>query len=170
MTTALYSMTIPLSLHLLGVIDGILRKGEAYAVAKKIDPSVLLNARLFPDMFPLTKQIQILSDTAKGAAGRLAGLEVPRFEDNESTFGELYTRVQKTRDFLLSLSPEAMEGAENRQIQFKVAGREMSFSGSNYVTAWVLPNLYFHATTAYNILRHNGVELGKRDFLGEIQP
>lgn len=168
MTLSVYSTCIPVVLHHLKSLDAILRKGEAYAQAKKIEPGVLLNSRLFPDMFPLVRQVQIASDTAKGAGARLAAIEVPKFEDNETTFSELYARVAKTIDFLQGITKEKFEGAETRQIQFKVGSREVAFTRENYTSAWVMPNLLFHITTAYNILRHNGVELGKRDFLGDI--
>jgi hypothetical protein len=144
----------------------ILKKGEEYAEAKKIEPAVLLNSRLFPDMYPLTRQVQIATDMAKGGAARLAGLEVPKYDDNETTFAELQARIAKTIAFIDSVKPVQMEGAETRDITITVRKMELAFKGQAYLLAWVQPNVYFHVTTAYNILRHNGVELGKADFLG----
>ena len=167
MTSSLYAFSIPVVISHLKVLENILRKGEAYAQAKKIDPGVLLNSRLFPDMFPLTRQVQIATDMAKGAGARLAAIEIPKYEDNETTFAELYARLQKTVSFLQDISIDKFNGAETRPITFKTSSREISFNGQDYVTKWVIPNVLFHVTTAYNILRHNGVEIGKKDFLGE---
>jgi len=168
MALSVYSTSIPIFIHHLKSLQTILRKGEDHAINHKIDPSVLLNSRLFPDMFALTRQVQIASDTAKGGGARLAGVELPKFEDTETSFTELYARIAKTIDFLRGIKAEQLEGAETRKIQFKVGSREVSLSGADYISYWVLPNLLFHTTTAYNILRHNGIEIGKKDFLGEI--
>lgn len=169
MSISLYKITVPFLSHQLSVLDELLAKAEKHATAKKIDPQVLLQARLFPDMFALIKQVQIATDMSKGAAARLANVEIPRYEDNEVTFADLHARLRKCIDFISSLSEEQFAGAESRSIQLKVGSYDLSFNGDNYVTQWVLPNVFFHITTAYNILRHNGVELGKKDFLGEIK-
>lgn len=163
---AMYDATIPPLKRSLTNLSAILKKGEDYADAKKIEHSVLLNARLFPDMYPLTRQVQIATDMSKGAAARLSGIEIPKYEDNESTFAELQARIAKTIAFIDTIKPAQMEGAENRDIVITVRKTELKFAGQAYLLNWVIPNVHFHVTTAYNILRHNGVELGKPDFLG----
>ena len=147
-------------------LSHILKKGEAHAEAKSIEHTVLLNARLFPDMYPLIRQVQIATDMSKGAAARLAGLEVPKYEDNEISFADLQARVAKTLAFIDTIKPAQLENAENRAVTIMVRKVDLHFTGQAYLFDWVLPNVYFHVTTAYNILRHNGVELGKPDFLG----
>jgi hypothetical protein len=144
----------------------ILEKAEQYAEEKKIDPSVLINARLAPDMYPLSRQVQIATDMAKGCAARLAGLEVPVYEDNETTFQELRARIAKTVAFIQSVDAERIDGSEERNITLKLRSREVSFAGQPYLLHFVLPNFYFHVTTAYAILRHNGLAIGKMDFIG----
>lgn len=144
----------------------ILNKGLEHADSKKIEHPVFLNARLFPDMFQLTRQVQIATDMSKGAMARLAGVEIPKYEDNESSFEELQARIDKTIAFIDSIQAQQFEGAENKDITINVRKVDMHFKGQAYLLSWVLPNVYFHVTTAYNILRHNGVELGKPDFLG----
>lgn len=161
----MYQVTIPVLLRVLGNLKHVLKKGEAHAEAKKADPSALLNARLALDMHPLTRQVQMVSDSAKGGAARLAGIDVPSMPDIETTFAELYQRIDKTVDFLKSLKPEQFEGAETRQITLQFPGRELKMSGTELLGTVTLPNLFFHAVTAYNILRHNGVEIGKMDYL-----
>jgi uncharacterized protein len=161
----MYDATIPPLKLTLSNLAHILKKGEAYAEAKKIEPAVLLGARLFPDMYPLTRQVQIATDMSKGAAARLAGVEIPSYEDNETTFAELQARIEKTLAFISSVTPAQFEGAEKRNIELMVRKHKMEFSGQDYLLKWVMPNVYFHVTTAYDILRHNGVELGKPDFL-----
>jgi hypothetical protein len=162
---SMYEATIPPLKLTLSNLAHILKKGEAHAEAKKIEPAVLLGARLFPDMYPLTRQVQIATDMSKGAAARLAGLEIPSYEDNETTFAELQARIEKTLAFICSVTPAQFEGAEKRNIELMVRKHKMEFSGQDYLLKWVMPNVYFHVTTAYDILRHNGVELGKPDFL-----
>ena len=147
-------------------LDAILTKAEAHAVAKKIDPAVLLAARLFPDMFAFTRQVQIACDHAKGAVARLAGLELPKFEDNEQSFADLHARIAKTIAFVESVSAAQLNGSEEREVTLTVGGKEMTLKGLAYLLGFAQPNFYFHLVTAYNILRHNGVEIGKRDFLG----
>ncbi len=163
---AMYDAIIPPLKRTLNNLSHILKKGEEYADAKKIEPTVLLTARLFPDMYPLLRQVQIATDMSKGAAARLAGLEVPKYEDNEATFADLQARIAKTIAFIETIKPAQMEGSETRAITITVRKMELKFTGQAYLLAWVNPNVYFHVTTAYNILRHNGVELGKSDFLG----
>lgn len=161
-----HTASIPLLQSMLKNLVACLRKGEQNAAARKIDPSVFLQARLAPDMFPLVRQVQIAADMAKGGAARLLAQEPPKFEDRETTFAELYARVDKTLAFLDSVTPQQFEGADNREIRFAIGEHKFEFTGEAYLANWVLPNFFFHVTTAYNILRHNGVDLGKRDFLG----
>ena len=163
---SIYDATIPPLKRILTNLSAILKKAEAYADAKKIEHHVLLNARLFVDMYPLTRQVQIATDMSKGAAARLAGAEIPKYEDNETTFAELQARLAKTIVFLDSIKPEQLEGSETREITIALRNADLKFTGQDYLLKWVIPNVYFHVTTAYNILRHNGVELGKQDFLG----
>jgi len=166
MTISMYDATIPVWMRFLNNLSGLLGKAVAYADAKKIDHSILLNARLYPDMFALTKQVQIASDHAKGAAARLAGIEAPKFEDNETSFAELQTRITKTIAFLNTITPQQLEGSEARDIVLLMHDTKIEMKGLRYLLDRVQPNFYFHVTTAYDILRHNGVEIGKRDFLG----
>ena len=167
MSLSIHTAAVPVFRHMLGALADVLEKAEAHAQASKYEPAVLLQARLFPDMFPLMKQVQIATDFAKGASARLAGVDVPRFDDNEQTFAELQQRISRTLGFVESLPQEAFEGAEGRAITHGAGERARHFErGDAYLTGFVLPNFYFHLTTAYAILRHNGVPLGKRDFLG----
>lgn len=144
----------------------VLKKAEAYAIAKKIDPAVLVNARLAPDMFPLARQVQIASDQSKGCVSRLAGQEPPSYADNEQTFAELYARLEKTIAHIQSIKPAQLDGSDTRTIELKQRDRTRTFHGLGYLFDYVYPNFYFHVTTAYDILRHNGVEIGKGDFMG----
>lgn len=166
MSLTLYSAFIPVAIRTLQNLSAVLAKGEAHCEARKIDPNAFLSARLYPDMFPLTRQVQIASDTVKGAAARLAGIEMPRYEDNETTFAELQARLDKTVAFLQTIQPAQIDGKEDADIVLSFPTRTFEFKGQAYLTGWVLPNLYFHTTTAYNLLRHGGVELGKADYLG----
>ena len=168
MTISMYSASVPTFIRTLTNLAGILEKAQAHAETKKFKPEVLLNARLFPDMFALTRQVQIASDFAKGTVARLAGIEPPSYADTESSFAELIARVQKTVDFLKTLKADQIDGSENRDIVLKMHTGELKFKGEAYLTQFSLPNFYFHATTAYAILRHNGIEIGKMDFMGEI--
>ena len=163
---SIYAATIPPLKQTLSNLAAILQKGEEYADAKKVEHHVLLNSRLFVDMYPLTRQVQIATDMSKGAGARLAGIDIPKYEDSETSFTELQARIAKTIAFLDSISPEQLTDAETREITISVRKVDLKFSGQDYLLKWVLPNVYFHVTTAYNILRHNGVELGKQDFLG----
>jgi len=162
----MYEACVPSGIRMMNSLAAILEKAAAHAEAKKIDPAVLVNARLYPDMFPLLRQVQIASDSVKAGAARLAGLEPPSYEDNEKTLPELIARAKKTAAFLETLKPAQFEGSEDRTIKWKSRTIERSMQGQPYLVHQVLPNLYFHVTTAYNILRHNGVELGKMDYLG----
>ena len=166
MTISMYEASVPRFANMLRNLDAILAKAQAHATAKKIEPTVLLTARLFPDMFPLLKQVQIATDHAKGAVARLAGAEVPKFEDTEQSFEELRARLAKTIAFVESFVAAQIDGSEERQIELKAGGRELSFKGMTYLLGYALPNFHFHLVTAYNILRHNGVEIGKRDYIG----
>ena len=159
------SSIAPLS-HSLKSLSAILKKAEAHCEAGKIDPSALLSARLFPNMFPLIRQVQVACDHAKGCGARLAGIPLPSFPDEEKTFAELRARISKTLDFLGSLKQEQLADSATRTVTIKVGGKDTEFKGAAYLSNVVLPNFYFHVATAYNILRHNGVELGKGDFLG----
>lgn len=157
---------MPVITHMLGSLAHVLSKAEASATERKIDPQVFVNARLAPDMLALKRQVQIASDNAKGMTSRLAGRDAPKYEDNEESFAELQARIAKTRDYVASLTPAEFEGSEARPIQIKSGGRELNFTGAQYLTQFALPNFLFHVTTAYDILRHNGVPLSKPDFLG----
>ncbi len=167
MTSAMYQSSIPVFIHNLNNLSNILKKAAAFAEAKKIDPAVLINSRLAPDMLPLVRQIQITSDTAKAGAARIAEIEVPSFEDNETTFDQLQERIAKTISFLQTIKPEQIDGKEELKIHYVQRNKENNYIGLPYLNCYVLPNLYFHITVAYAILRHNGVELGKKDYLGK---
>jgi hypothetical protein len=166
MKISMYQAAVPPAIRTLTNLAAILDKAAAHCEAKKIDPAVLVNARLFPDMFPLSRQVQIATDVAKGGAARLAGQDPPAYEDKESTFPELIARVRKTIEYLKSFRAEQLDGTEEKAITLKMRNGERHFQGLPYVQSFVLPNVYFHVATAYNILRHNGVEIGKQDFLG----
>ncbi len=166
MPVATYDVTAPVLLQGLAGLRGVLQKAQAHVAARSLDPDALLRARLYPDMFPLLRQVQIACDFAKGAAGRLAEAELPSFPDDETTFDDLLNRIDRTREFIQSLPPEAFEGAEDREVSLVRRGETKTFTGKVYLLEQALPNFWFHVTTAYAILRHNGVELGKRDFLG----
>jgi len=164
----MYSMSVPVFAKTLGNLSAILDKAAAHAEAKKIDPAVLLASRLYPDMFPLTKQVQVAGDFAKGTVARLAGEEPPKYDDNETTIEALKARIARTVDYVQGFQAARFAGAEERDVQMKIRDQTLSFKGLPYLAHVALPNFFFHATTAYDILRHNGVELGKRDFIGAI--
>ena len=168
MSLSMYQSSVPVFVPMLMNLKGLLEKAATYCESKKIDPSVLPANRLFPDMFPLSKQIQIATDHAKGCAARLAGLEPPAYEDNEKTLADLIARVQKTIDYVNTFKPAQIDGSEERNIELKIGSHELKFIGHVYLLKFAMPNFYFHVTTAYNILRHNGVELGKGDFLNNL--
>lgn len=166
MTISMYQASVPVFIRQLGNLSAILDKAIAHASSAGIDPAELVSARLAPDMLPLSSQIQIASDTAKGCAARLAGVDVPRWEDTESTLPELKARIAKTLDFLKGFRPEQIDGSEAREITLKMRDRELKFSGIGYLLGFAMPNFSFHVVTAYDLLRHKGVPLGKRDYLG----
>jgi uncharacterized protein len=168
MTISMYQTSAPRFAHTLGNLAAILDKAQAHCDARKIDPLVLTGWRLFPDMFPFTRQVQIACDTAKGAMARLAGVEIPKHEDSERTFEELKARLAKTIDFVQSVKRERVDGSEEREIVLQMRSGERRFTGLQYLLGHALPNFYFHVTTAYNILRHNGVEIGKQDYIGKL--
>ena len=165
MKISMHALSVELFVNALGNLSWILEKGEASATQRKFDPGVLLAARLAPDMLPLTRQVQIASDLAKNSVARLAAQEPPRFEDTESSIEQLRARLARTVDYLKSVPPSALEGSETRDIRVPARERTLEFKGLDFLQHWAIPNVFFHVTTAYNILRHNGVELGKRDFL-----
>jgi hypothetical protein len=168
MSLSMYQVSVPPFLQMLNSLSAILEKAEAHALSRKIEPSVLLNTRLTPDMFPLVRQVQLVTDFAKGAAGRLAGVELPKYDDTETSFAELKARIAKTADFLHSLKPAQIDGSETREITIPIGGQPYKFTGQNYLIKFALPNFYFHHTTAYAILRQCGVDIGKRDYLGQF--
>jgi hypothetical protein len=169
MTISMYSASVPVLKQMLHSLDAILTKAENHAKEKKIEPAALLQARLFPDMFPFVRQIQIASDNAKGIAARLAGVDVPSFPDTEQSFEELHARLAKTIAFLETVKPAQFEGSEERDIVvYKGTPWEMKFKGQTYLVNFGLPNFFFHVTTAYALLRHNGVDVGKDDFIGKF--
>lgn len=166
MSISMYQASVPQFVRMLENLDAILVKAQEHALARKIEPSVLLSARLFPDMFPFLKQVQIACDHAKGAVARLAGIEVPKYADVEQTFDALRARVAKTRAFVQSVAAGQLDGAEEREISLSIGGHDLSFQGLPYLLGFAWPNFYFHLVTAYDILRHNGVAIGKQDYIG----
>jgi uncharacterized protein len=169
MTISMYQASVPSLIRSLSNLIVILEKGAAAAEARKLDPLVLLNTRLYPDMFPLVRQVQIASDIARRGVARLAGTEAPAMDDNETTFAELITRLQKTNAYLETLTPDQIDGSEAKAITLPIGKETMQFEGLPYLLSFILPNVYFHVTTTYNILRQCGVEVGKKDFLGKPQ-
>lgn len=165
---SLHALLVPALDLALGNLSNVLAKGEVYAKGTNLDPASLVQARLAPDMFPLSAQVQRASDTAKFAAARLTGVEAPSFPDDEQDFAQLQSRIARTREFIASVDAAGFEGCESRTISFKAGPYPLTFTGTSYVMSFVLPNLHFHVSTAYAILRHNGVPLGKLDYLGPI--
>jgi hypothetical protein len=167
MTTFMYTTSVPVFKQLLTSLQTILAKAEAHVAEKKIEPGAFLQARLFPDMFPLLKQVQIAADFAKGVSARLAGVEVPVYDDKEQTFAELQALIAKTLAFIDSLTPAQFDGSETREIVLRPGTpKEKKLVGQAYLSNYGLPQFFFHVTTAYAILRNNGLEIGKRDFMG----
>ncbi len=166
MNISMYQASVPVFIRMLDNLAAILEKAAAHAEARKIDPAVLVASRLYPDMFPLVKQVQIASDAAKGGAARLAQMEPPAYEDNEATLADLVARLRKTVAFLRTIKAEQVDGSEDRTVTWKTRSATKEMQGMPYLLNHVLPNLYFHVATAYAILRHNGVEIGKGDYLG----
>lgn len=167
MSLSMYQASIPVFIRMLGNLTEILKKAEAYADSKKIDHAVFINARLAPDMFPLVRQVQITTDSVKGCAARLAGAELPSYADTETTFAELYARINKTIEFIKTFTAAQIDGTEDKQIKLKVGPRELEFKGQSYLLNFAIPNFYFHLMAAYAIIRHNGVDIGKMDYLGK---
>jgi hypothetical protein len=169
MPLSLYDVSVPVFLHSLGNVKTFLQKAVAYAETRKFDPNVLVGARLAPDMFPLSNQVQFAGDSAKGAAARLTGTEAPKFEDSETTIEQLIARVDKTIVYLRGFDAGQFEGAETRIVTLNTPRGAFSFPGLVFLRHWALPNFLFHVTTTYNLLRHNGVDVGKVDYLGPIE-
>jgi uncharacterized protein len=168
MSISMYQASAPVFQRAFKSLDAILDKAAAWAEERKIDPAVLTSARIAPDMHPLSRQVQLLSDTAKGACARLAGLPVPSFADTETTLPELKARIAKTADFIATVRADQIDGSEARDISLKAGPRELLFKGQDYLLSFALPNFFFHVTTAYLILRHNGLPIGKVDYLGPM--
>ncbi len=168
MPLSMHQSSVPLMLQMLGSLSAILDKADAYCTERKIEPAVMLNYRLAPDMHPLTRQVQMVTDQAKGAMSRLAGVEIPSFPDTETTFAELKARIAKTVDYVKSFTPEQINGAEDREVTLKLGSTEMKLKGSQYYFHFFVPNFYFHTSTAYDIIRHCGVPNRKRDITGSI--
>jgi hypothetical protein len=166
MAISMYQASIPQFTKMLTNLSNILKKGEAFASAKGLDSKALLEGQLAPDMFSLTKQVQIACDQVKNGMARIAGIEPPKFEDNETTFAQLQDRIAKTIAFANSLKPEQIDGTEAKEIKFSIKEWSFEFVGEQYLLTWIIPNFYFHVTTTYAILRHKGVEVGKMDYLG----
>jgi hypothetical protein len=166
MTISMYQASVPAFIRALDNLAAILEKGAAHAQALKIDEAVLLNSRLYPDMLPLARQVHLAADTAKSGAGRLAGVEYPAYEDKEATFQQLVQRIRNTIAYLETLQPAQIDGCEDKTISWQTRSSTKSMQGLPYLMNHLLPNVHFHVTTAYAILRHNGVEIGKKDFLG----
>lgn len=169
MALGMYQASVPVFQRLLANLEFILEKGEASALARKFEPQVLLRARLAPDMFDLTRQVQVATDHAKGAPARLAGVEPPVYEDKEATFAELEARLEKSQAYVASFKPAQIDGSEERVVRMKAGPREFEFKGLDYLLNFALPNFYFHYSMVYAILRHNGVEIGKREYLSGRQ-
>jgi hypothetical protein len=165
---SIYQASVPVFIRGLENLKNILAKGEEHAKSHDIDPLVLTHARLFPDMYPLYKQVYIATELAGRCAARLANSELPIFDDNEESFTDLIKRIDTTLDYLRGFTAEQSQGAEEKEIQFRGGGRRIKASGSDYLLIFILPNFYFHITTTYNLLRHNGVPLGKKDFVGKV--
>ena len=170
MKISVHAVSVDLLANTLANLSHVLDKGQAHAVARKYDPALLVAARLAPDMLPLTRQVQIACDMSKFGVARLAGVEAPKFEDKEQTFEELRARIARTIDFIKGVPAGALEGTEDRVIKVPLRDRTLEFKGLDYLVRWVLPNAFFHVTTAYAILRHAGVEVGKNDFLTGAGP
>jgi uncharacterized protein len=166
MTISMYQASVPRFVNILGNLTGILDKAQAYVDARKIDDTNLTSYRLFPDMLPMTKQVQIACDNVKGVVARLAGVDIPVYEDNEKSLADLKARIAKTIAFIQTVKPGQIDGTEDKEIVIKRGDKETRYTGMQFLLGHALPNFYFHVTTAYNILRHSGVDIGKRDYLG----
>ncbi|MGL6208356.1 MAG: DUF1993 domain-containing protein [Paracoccaceae bacterium] len=162
----MYAHIVPPLTRMLNAMAAMLARADAHCAARKIDPAALLNARLFPDMFAFTRQVQLTADFCARAGARLSGADVPAFPDTETSFAELIARVERARDYIAGLDPAAFEGSAERVVTIRMRGQDVSMPGLQYLTVYSLPQVYFHAATAYGILRHNGIEVGKGDFMG----
>ncbi len=168
MSISVYDQCIARMSHMLHNLDNIVSKAEAYLQENDIEPSALLRARLFPSMGDFIFQVQVATDMAKGCAARLAGTDMPKWSDDEETFADVHARIKKALDYIATFRPEQFEGCETRELELKLGRHTVNFTGQSYLLGFVLPNFYFHMTTAYNLLRHSGLDLGKRDFIGEL--
>ncbi len=168
MSITMYQTSVPVFVQFLKAMSGVLDKAEAHCVAKKVDPLAVTGARLIADMFPLSRQVQIACDFAKGVTARLAGVDVPSYDDSEKTIPELKARIAKTIAFVEGFKPAQIDGSEERAIEIKIAGSPMTFKGQQYLLMFGMPNFYFHSAAVYSILRANGVDIGKRDFMGPV--
>ncbi|HSS70887.1 MAG TPA: DUF1993 domain-containing protein [Casimicrobiaceae bacterium] len=168
MTLSMYQASVPLMTKMLTNLKGILQKAAEHAKSKKIDDSALLNARLFPDMFVFARQVRLACDFARGTGARLAGVEPPAYEDNEQTLAELVARIERSIEYLGTLKAQQIDGSETREIVRPIRGEPKKFTGVNYLLQFALPNFFFHITTAYAILRHSGIEIGKTDYIGAL--
>lgn len=168
MKISMYAMSVEVMVPMLQNLSAILDKGLAHANTKGFDPAVLAGARLAPDMFPLVRQVQIAADMAKNGVARLAGQEPARFDDTETTLEQLKERIERTIGYIRNIEPQALEGSEDRDIKVPLRDRTIELKGLAFLQRWVLPNFFFHVTTAYNLLRHNGADIGKRDYLGPV--
>ena len=166
MTISMYQASVPRFVNILSNLSNIIDKAQAHVDAKKLDPTTLTAYRLFPDMLPMTKQVQIACDAAKGVVARLAGADIPVYEDDEKTLADLKARIAKTIAFIRTVTPGQVDGTEDKEIVIKRGDKETRYTGMQFLLGHALPNFYFHVTTTYNILRHNGIEIGKRDYLG----
>ena len=166
MTISMYQASVPRFVNILGNLSGILDKAQAHVDAKKLDGATLTTYRLFPDMLPMTTQVLIACDAAKGVVARLAGVDIPVYEDSEKTLADLKARIVKTVAFIKSVTPAQIDGSEDKEIVIKRADKETRYTGMQFLLGHAIPNFYFHVATTYNILRHNGIEIGKRDYLG----
>jgi hypothetical protein len=169
MAISIYDISVPVFVRTLSNLKAVLEKAKAHALDHKIEESALVNARLYPDMFPLSRQVQVATDMARGCGARLTGVEPPSYEDKEQSFDDLIARVARTIEYLKGLDANAFADAAAREITRPVRGKPHTFKGIDYLLQFAVPNLYFHATTAYDILRHNGVPLGKADFIGTLE-
>lgn len=168
MTISMYQSSIPVFVRALENLSEVLRKGEEFAEARKIEPAVLVTARLAPDMYPLSAQVQIATDVARRGVARLAGVEPPTFDDEERTFAELQERIRRAVDYMETFKPEQIDGSEDKEVVIQLRGEKARFTGLSMLLNFSIPNVFFHCATAYDILRHNGVEIGKKDFLGDL--
>ncbi len=168
MSIPVYDQSIARMSHMLQNLDNIVSKAEMYAEANDIEPSALFRARLFPSMGDFIFQVQVATDVAKGCAARLSDTDVPKWSDDEETFADIHARIKKALDYIATFRPEQFEGCETRELELKLGRHTVNFTGQSYLLGFVLPNFYFHMTTAYNLLRHSGLDLGKRDFIGEL--